>query len=163
MSACTGIKRQILEARKLGNPHYSSSPADRPRTQLIRAELRKEAATEAGFQCFPGNENKDKKNGALSITEKILAPGGGGEEDRMEIFEEKEEVKTAWRGPNLDSASEVKDLSQVIKSIKQPGILFDGGKTKIGKKSQLNLFQWIEEYSRLEHKMQKEADNRALL
>jgi len=168
MSASGGIKRQILENRRLGNPHYSNAARDHPRTEIIRSELRKEAASDMGFQCFPGSEqapgfSNKRKRSALSLTERILAPGGGGDEDVMELNEDKEEGETAWKGPDLNKPYDVQNLDSVIKSLKAPNVLFDGGETKIGKKSQNNLFKWIEEFSRIEHKKKKEADNQTLL
>ena len=173
MSAAGGIKRQLMEERRLGNPHYSNAPGDRPISEYIRTEVRKEGSGDAGFQCFPGSDSekvaatsssegdkKTKKQGGRSakVIKSLLHPYDDPRDTEVEA-EDEEDGKTPWKGPKLEIPYAVQNLDEVIKSFKADNILFDGGESEVGKKSQKNLFNWLEEYSRIEHKKKKELEN----
>lgn len=174
MSSIGAMKRQMIEDRRMAAPHYSAVPKDNPQTEFIRKRLRKEIGEDIGFQCYPDKKNSNshrsnpKKGDATpkvnSFAGEVLASmhENDEEDDKMEKKEQKIH-RTAWKGPKLDNPFKVQDLDSVISTFKEPGIVFDGGATPIGRKSDSNLFEWVEEFCRLEHKKIKLEEERAFI
>ena len=171
MSSINAIKQQLLEDRRLGNPHFSATPQENPRTEFIREKIRKESGKDTGFQCIPDKSEKKKVHRNITKSPSVEAPKSfaaevlaamnedDSDDEKMEKEEEKKHA-VAWHGPKLSSAYEVQNLDKVIESLNAPNVVFDNGKSREGKKSEKNFFDWVEEYCRLEHKKKKDEENR---
>ena len=120
-----------------------------------------------GFQCFPGKKTPKKYHrpdshgsspppGKHSFAHQVLASMNEDDsEDEKEQEQEKKIHKVAWRGPKLEDPFAVQNLDKVIQTMKAEGVVFNNGATPTGRKSDENLYNWIEEYCRLEHKKKK--------
>ena len=172
MTSLTEIKSQILANRRLGVPHFTDQPLDKPIYDFVRGEVRKETDQQLGFQpqSIQQKEKKKKKKKHKRppidpFTRDLLncAANDSSDEEQQAYEDEDDEHLVPWKGPNLEKPLEVMNLESVVKSLKKENVVFDGGATKEGKRSDENFFKWLEEYARLEHKRQKQSDDAGLL
>jgi hypothetical protein len=175
MASLLSIRQAVQKARAERNlPHYAYQPWDRPQTEIIQQQLNDETSRHlhAGFQTLkePGEgddgdeskmtmkqrvEKKKKKKRKESLVSLLM--DGEREVDRAaeeEVYDEKHKVP--WKNPPLTNEGAVRNLDAIIPTLRSKKVAWDD--TPAGKRSQTNFFNWIEEYSRIEHKKKRDLD-----
>ena len=186
MGSLNTIRNAVRQARRERNlPHYAYQPYDKPHTEIIQRQLTIESNRylHAGFQTLKdnperfgssddhGNANdaalkqklaKKKKKQALLVN-MILNKDKFIDDDFEDDQDFDENHRIPWKGPKLTDPAAVQNLAVIIPTLRSKNVVFDHGKTPLGKKSDENFFNWLEEYSRLEHKKKREFDMKAFI
>jgi hypothetical protein len=122
----------------------------------------------AGFQTLKDDPEKwgetaadkivrsKKKKKELYISMLLDADRQIDEEERDAIAADKSKVP--WKHPPLTKPALVRDLNIVIPTLRNKKVQWDHGETPAGKRSDINFFNWLEEYARLEHKKKRDLD-----
>lgn len=157
MSSVNGLRQAILDERRRNAPFYSTRAKDVPMTDLPNERVRvtAEQTKDVGFQ--PQKKEKKRKREEEPVAR--LLQEHEDEPDRMDEEKEEEEAGRVWKGPNLSKPLEVQNLDRIISSVKDGETKFDS-ETDVGRKSNQNFFNWLEQYSRLEYRKKKDEDDR---
>lgn len=125
-------------------------------SERVRATA--EQTKDVGFQ--PQKVDKKRKREEEPVA--ALLQEFEDEFDRMDEEKEGDESGRVWKGPNLAKPLEVQNLDKIISSVKDGETKFDPD-TDVGKKSNQNFFNWLEQYSRLEYRKKKDEDDKAFI
>ena len=171
MASLQSIRQAVQDARRERNlPHYAYQPWDRPQTEIIQQQLQEESNRHlhAGFQTLKddpekfgeGDEDqirkKHEKKKSLLISQMMDRDKEIDEEMVDEIADEKHKVP--WKNPSLIKPLLVQNLDTIIPTLRDKHVIWDHGATPAGRRSDLNFFNWLEEYARLEHKKKRDRD-----